>query len=113
MPDVRCPWCEQVTVTIPEGEEKAECPNCLWLVYRDHDTLCECGHFASAHSENACSECSACRGHITPAERRESALFNATLDLISRQWPYRGDYFGVRLTLRSLVRHAKHLRDQL
>lgn len=57
------------------------------------------------------------RGTDGQGERRSGARDSGSLldharELISETWPHRNDYFGVRLTLRSIVRHAKQLRDE-
>ena len=39
----------------------------------------------------------------------ESESLSAARKLISEQWPHRHEYFGVRLTLRSIIRHARQL----
>lgn len=42
----------------------------------------------------------------------QDSLFQDVRQVISKGWSQRHDYFGVRLTLRSLIRSAKQLRDQ-
>lgn len=37
---------------------------------------------------------------------------NASRDLITAIWPSRHEAFGVRIMLRSMIRHARRLRDE-